>query len=68
MCLGGLSRGQEWWGEVEWRGTAKGEAGEKEKHKGQIMHGLVSNLKNQQSLRGRVYVPISRHSMAWSTW
>lgn len=51
-----------------WREIAKGEAREEEKYRGQIMHGLVSNLKDQESLRGLVYVHISRHSMAHSIW
>lgn len=36
------------------RGTAKGEAGGEEKHRGQTLPGLVSNLKDKESLRSCV--------------
>lgn len=41
-------------GGVVCRGTAKGEAGGEEKHRGQTLCGLVSNLKDQESLKGYV--------------
>lgn len=60
--------GWDQWEEVGWREITKGEAGEEEKYRGQIMHGLVSNRKDEDSLRGLVYACVSGHSMAHSTW
>lgn len=56
------------WGGADWREITKAEAREAEKYKGQIIHGLVSNRKDQESLRDLVFVHISRHFMALSTW
>lgn len=62
-----LERRMEVLGGADWRETAKGEAGKEEKHRGQTTHGRVSNLKDQEPLKGHVYVSVSRHSTTQST-